>query len=223
MTSIAMNNHIGSITLEAVLPVVFSAEPPSDSGVWLRKVCFERERFYCIEAASGAGKSSLCSYIYGTRNDYSGRLFIGDTDAATIKPEQWQHLRRMHLAYVPQELGLFGTLTALENIELKNRLTGYTQRRQIERWLEQLGIAERADWPAERLSVGQRQRVALIRALCQPFDFLLLDEPVSHLDSTNNRLVAEMIAAEARRQGAAVISTSVGNPLILEDAEILPL
>ncbi len=223
MTSVIINSHIGSITLEAMLPVVFSAEPPAESGVWLCKVCFERGRFYRIEAASGAGKSSLCSYIYGTRTDYSGRLLIGDTDAAVIKPEQWQQLRRMHLAYVPQELGLFGSLTAFENIELKNRLTGYAERRQIEHWLERLGIADRADWPADRLSVGQRQRVALIRALCQPFDFLLLDEPVSHLDSVNNRLAAEMIATEARRQGAAIISTSVGNPLVLEDAKILRL
>ena len=218
-----MNGHIGSITLEAVLPVVFSAEPPSDSGIWLRTVRFERGRFYRVEAASGSGKSSLCSYIYGTRADYSGRLMLGDTDAAGITPSQWQYLRRRHLAYVPQELGLFGSLTALENIELKNRLTGHTEHRQIELWLEQLGIADRAGWRADRLSVGQRQRVALIRALCQPFDFLLLDEPVSHLDSANNHLVAEMVAAEARRQGAAVISTSVGNPLTLADAEILRL
>ena len=51
-----------------------------------------------------------------------------------------------------------------------------------------------------------------------PFDFILLDEPVSHLDSTNNRIAAEIIAEEATRQGAGVISTSVGNPLLLHSA-----
>ena len=51
-----------------------------------------------------------------------------------------------------------------------------------------------------------------------PFDFILLDEPVSHLDSVNNQLVADIISEEAARRGAAVISTSVGNPLLLHSA-----
>ena len=74
----------------------------------------------------------------------------------------------------------------------------------------------RRDYKASKLSVGQQQRVALIRSLCQPFDFLLLDEPVSHLDEANNRLAASIILSEARRREAAVIATSVGNPLLIE-------
>ena len=68
------------------------------------------------------------------------------------------------------------------------------------------------------MSIGQQQRLAIIRALCMPFDFIMLDEPVSHLDSTNNRIAAEIIAEEAARLGAGVISTSVGNPLLLHSA-----
>ena len=71
--------------------------------------------------------------------------------------------------------------------------------------------------------MGQQQRVGIIRALCQPFDFILLDEPVSHLDSRNNLIAARIIAEEADRQGAGIISTSVGNPLLLEDALTLKL
>lgn len=65
------------------------------------------------------------------------------------------------------------------------------------------------------LSIGQQQRVAIIRALCQPFDFILLDEPVSHLDEMNNRLAAKLIAEEAASQGAGIISTSVGNNVLI--------
>ena len=79
------------------------------------------------------------------------------------------------------------------------------------------------DYPVGKMSVGQQQRVGIIRALCQPFDFILLDEPVSHLDSRNNLIAARIIAEEADRQGAGIISTSVGNPLLLEDALTLKL
>ena len=89
--------------------------------------------------------------------------------------------------------------------------------------LETLEIARKADVPAGHLSVGQQQRVAIIRALCQPFDFLLIDEPVSHLDARNNRAVAAMIDAEARARGAGVIATSVGNKIVLPDFNILEL
>ena len=73
------------------------------------------------------------------------------------------------------------------------------------------------------MSIGQQQRVGIIRALCQPFDFIMLDEPVSHLDEENNLKAARMIASEARRQHAGIITTSVGNPLLLDECINLKL
>ncbi len=73
------------------------------------------------------------------------------------------------------------------------------------------------------MSIGQQQRVAIIRSICQPFDFILLDEPVSHLDEDNNRIAAAIIGREAERQGAAIVSTSVGNPLLLDNYRKLRL
>ena len=143
--------------------------------------------------------------------------------AAGISMAGWQALRRRNIAYLPQELSLFPELTAWENIQLKNRVTGYASEKMVERWLEQLGIASRRDYPAGRMSIGQQQRVAIIRSVCQPFDFILLDEPVSHLDEDNNRIAAAIIAEEARRQGAGVISTSVGNHILLDYNERLRL
>lgn len=82
--------------------------------------------------------------------------------------------------------------------------------------LARLGLADRTDTPARKLSIGQQQRVAIIRSICQPFDFIILDEPVSHLDDENNRLAAEMIEQAASGQGAGIITTSVGNPLAID-------
>ncbi len=206
-----------------MLPRVFSSESIPDSDVWKRELTFRRGEYYLVEAASGGGKSSMCSYIFGARTDYEGTLRFNDTDTATLVISQWQELRRRNLAYLPQELSLFPELTALQNIELKNSLTGWKTREEIELWLEELGIDSRRDYPVGKMSIGQQQRVGIIRALCQPFDFILLDEPVSHLDAENNRKAARMIIGEASRQEAGIIATSVGNPLIIEESVRLKL
>ncbi len=206
---------MNTITLDNTLPRVFASETIPHSEVWKSQISFSRGNLYLVEAASGGGKSSLCAYIFGARTDYEGRILFDTTDISTLSIDDWLELRRRHIAYLPQELSLFPELTAWENIQLKNRLTGYASDKMLNRWFEQLGIASRRDYPAARLSIGQQQRVAIIRAICQPFDFMLLDEPVSHLDAANNRIAADLITEEAARQGAAIISTSVGNHIDL--------
>ncbi len=206
---------MNTITLDNTLPRVFASETIPHSEVWKSQISFNRGNLYLVEAASGGGKSSLCAYIFGARTDYEGRILFDTTDISTLPIDDWLELRRRHIAYLPQELSLFPELTAWENIQLKNRLTGYASDKMLNRWFEQLGIAARRDYPAARLSIGQQQRVAIIRAICQPFDFMLLDEPVSHLDAANNRIAADLITEEAARQGAAIISTSVGNHIDL--------
>ena len=202
-----MNN----ITLHNTLPAVFKGREDTGSDIWLRDVCFERGKKYLITAESGTGKSSLCSYIYGYRIDYSGTFAFDGRDIKQLSIAEWCDVRTRRIAYLAQEMRLFPELTAMENIMLKNSITDYKTRQEIISMMEQLGIVEKVDSPVAKLSIGQQQRVAIIRTLCQPADFIMLDEPVSHLDETNNRIVAKMITDEAERQGAGIISTSVGN------------
>lgn len=218
---------IETITLVGVLPRVFAgceAEPPvSESQVWLHRVELHRGKRYIISAESGTGKSSLCSFIYGNRNDYSGHIFFDGRDSRDIGIAERCTLRRKSLALLPQEMRLFPELTVMENIQLKNSLTGYKSEAEIRAMLDELEIGAKADEKAATLSIGQQQRTALIRALCQPFDFLLLDEPVSHLDARNNAAAAAMVQREADKQGAAIVATSVGNNINITDYTILRL
>ena len=193
------------------------------SEVWMQDICLERGKRYLISAESGTGKSSMCSYIYGYRQDYSGTIAFDGVDIKSLTVQQWCDVRQQHIAYLPQDMRLFGELTAIENVELKNRLTGFKSRDEITRLFEAMGIADKVDSPVDKLSIGQQQRVSIIRALCQPCDFILLDEPVSHLDDDNNRIVADLITEEATHQGAGVIATSVGNHLQMNDATIIKL
>lgn len=211
-----MIDKIESIELEGMLPHVFVSESIPLSDVWKKTVVFHRGSRYLVEAASGGGKSSMCAYIYGARIDYEGVLKFNGIDVSRLGINDWQRLRRNNIAYLPQELSLFPELTALQNIQLKNSLTNHVPEGRIEEWLHELGIDSRRDYPVGRMSIGQQQRVGIIRAICQPFDFIVLDEPVSHLDEDNNRKAAKIIIEAADSQGAGIISTSVGNPLMLD-------
>lgn len=218
---------ISTITLENLLPAVFagmeSQEPVKSSHVWLNTINLERGNRYLVEAESGTGKSSLCSFIYGSRGDFSGRILFDGTDTATFNTSKWCELRKQSLAYLPQEMQLFPELTVLENIAIKNRLTNHRPMKWVTDMLEEMEIGDKANSPAAILSVGQQQRAAIIRALCQPFDFLLIDEPVSHLDERNNGIVADIINRAAQAEGAAVIATSVGNKINLHFNCVLKL
>ncbi|MDE6043887.1 MAG: ATP-binding cassette domain-containing protein [Muribaculaceae bacterium] len=204
------------IELHGVLPQVFSGSEP-ESGVWLHDIEFVRGGHYLVEAASGTGKSSLCSFVYGNRRDYEGRILFDGTDIRTLSIEDWCRLRCRSLGILPQEMRLFPELTVMENIRLKNSLTDFMSETEILALLAEMEIDHKANRPAAMLSIGQQQRAALVRALCQPLDFLLLDEPVSHLDALNNERAAAMVIREAGKQGAAVIVTSVGNHLAITD------
>ena len=215
--------HIESITVRQALPMVFAGQSFPDSQVWLSDLTLRRGDLYKIEAASGGGKSSLCAYIYGSRDDYKGEILFNNENIRSFDISRWQEIRRRHLAYLPQDLSLFPELTALENIRLKNQLTDFATESEILSWLRRLGIESRVNFPCGRMSIGQQQRVAIVRAICQPFDFILLDDPVSHLDAENNLIAATLIEEVASRQNAAVISTSVGNPLSLSNPNSLAL
>lgn len=198
------------IDLRNVLPDVFSQRMDLSSDIWMQDVSFEKGMTYLIEANSGTGKSSLCSYIFGYRNDYSGNILFDNTDISTVTVNRWVEIRKRSLSMLWQELRLFPELTAMENVDIKNKLTGFQKRKKIREWFEMLGISDKENVKIGRMSFGQQQRVALIRALCQPFDFILVDEPVSHLDETNSEIMGRILTEEARRQGAGVLVTSIG-------------
>ena len=212
-----------SITLQQVLPDAFAGNPePPKSDLWLHDVTFRKGEYYLVEAASGTGKSSLCSFLYGARTDYAGRILFDAADCRTLSVAQWGELRRRSLSMLFQDLRLFGELTVAENLALKNELTHFLTPDRIERLLEAAGIADKRDTPAGKISFGQ-QRVAFIRCLCQPFDFILLDEPVSHLDAANGEVLSALLLEGAQAQGAGVIVTSVGSRLRLPYHKIFTL
>lgn len=204
------------ITLNNVVPEIFASREGLISDIWHRDISFQRGKRYLVRAESGTGKSSLCSYIYGQRGDYRGVIRFDNEDVSSFNGTQWSDVRQTQISILFQELRLFGELTALENVWIKNSITNFKAREEIVRLFEELGIADKLNSRTDRLSYGQQQRVALIRALCQPFSFLLLDEPISHLDDKNSDIMRDVILREADKQGAGVIATSIGKQMNID-------
>ena len=211
------------IKLNNVVPEIFAERNDITSDIWLTDTALERGKVYLIEAASGTGKSSLCSYLYGQRGDYRGIISFDGDDVKNYDINKWCDIRQHNISILFQDLRLFGELTALENVEIKNRITNHRSLEQIKAWFEELGISDKLNARIDRMSYGQQQRVALIRALCQPYDFLFLDEPISHLDDRNSDIMRDIILREARESGAAVVATSIGKHMNIDYDKILRL
>lgn len=206
---------MNTISFLNVLPRVFAQAQDLESEVWNRELTLEKGHLYLLEASSGKGKSTFCSYIAGYRHDFTGDLLFDQQNVGRLSTADWVQIRRSHLSLLFQELRLFPELTAWENVEIKNQLTRWKSRGQILEYFDELGIGNKVDEKVGRMSFGQQQRVALIRALVQPFDFLLADEPISHLDEDNARVMGDILMREVREQGAALLVTSIGKHMQL--------
>ncbi|MBQ2166371.1 MAG: ATP-binding cassette domain-containing protein [Bacteroidaceae bacterium] len=214
---------MNTIILKHTLPQVFAQRSDIISDVWLKDIIFEKGKTYLLEANSGTGKSSLCSFVYGYRKDYQGRIFFDEQNILQLTVKQWVDQRKKHLSLLWQDLRLFPELSAFENVLLKNKLTGFQKKKTIEEWFDRLGIDDKKNALVGQMSFGQQQRVALIRALCQPFDFLFADEPVSHLDDSNSQIMADILQEEVEKQGAGLIVTSIGKRMELPYDAVLRL
>ena len=185
-----------------------------DSEVWLKpSLRFLSNERYLIYSPSGKGKTSLLSIIYGSRNDYDGEVFMNEDNIKNFSMSKWIDLRRTKISMVFQGLKLFDKLTVEENILLKNKLTDFATEREILFWMDNLDIKSLFKKRVGEISFGQQQRVAIIRALCQPFELLLLDEPFSHIDSENKERALSLIHQATDNQSAMMILSSLKDTL----------
>ncbi|WP_304153434.1 ATP-binding cassette domain-containing protein [Hoylesella buccalis] len=212
-----------TITLNKVLPHVFSHVQGLVSDVWNEEITFHKGHYYLLEANSGKGKSTFCSYLIGYRRDFDGNILFDEQNINALTIKDWAEIRTRHVSYLFQELRLFPELTALENVLIKNNMTHFKTKAQILDWFDELDIADKVNVRIGQMSFGQQQRVALIRSLVQPFDFLLADEPISHLDEDNSNTMAQVLLREATHQGAGVIVTSIGKHLALKYDKVVRL
>ncbi len=193
------------------MPEPLSSINHGADSIWGNTVELKHAHRILLNASSGKGKTTFAGTLYGLRRDYSGTVTFDGQDIRTFNPDQWTDIRKTKISAIFQDLQLFPELTVKENLFLKNQLTDTYSELEFKQMLEQLEIEHKWDQECGLLSMGQRQRVAIIRALAQPYEWLLLDEPFSHLDVDNADRCLKMIHERTLEQGAGFVLTSLGS------------
>ena len=199
------------IELKQVVPVPLKDKfSQRVSDVWNTHAVFKQGEWIKIKAPSGTGKTTLVHILYKMRGDYEGAVLWDDKDLRSIDEATLAQKRQQQVSIIFQDLRLFPHLTARENIELKRVLqTPIYESEEIDKMAAQLGVAHVLHQRAGLCSYGEQQRLAIIRALMQPFSWLLMDEPFSHLDQANMRKAASLIDAECSKRKAGFVLTDL--------------
>jgi ABC-type lipoprotein export system ATPase subunit len=191
--------------IKELLPLYFDQGRKQTSEIWGKDLRFNKGEFIKIVAPSGSGKTSLMHYLYGLRRDYSGTISYGEERLDSLGVEDFANYRSKQISIVLQDLRLFPDQNVFDNINIKRQLNPYHGPEKIREMTERLGIGSKLNSRCGICSYGEQQRVAIIRSLMQPFDFLLLDEPFSHLDNNNSKVAMELMLEEAKARGAAIV------------------
>jgi ABC-type lipoprotein export system ATPase subunit len=198
------------IRFDNVTPAPLAGVINLGTDIWQRECVFEAGKNYRIVAPSGKGKSTFIHCIYGMRYDHTGCVEVYGRDTRSLSANEWADLRQKKISIVYQDLRLFLNLTAWQNIEVKAALNPEISRDNLIEMASVLNVKHVLEKPSHTLSYGERQRIAIIRALAQPFEIMLLDEPFSHLDKDNAHIAGELIRKEASARNAGLIVTSLG-------------
>lgn len=180
------------------------------SDVWNAVQHFSSKDWVKIKAPSGTGKTTLIHILYKIRFDFDGEMLWNDFLSNNTNENIIAETRQQKLSIIFQDLRLFPNLTARENIELKRVLPKpYYDASTIDLMAEKLGVTHILHQRTGLCSYGEQQRIAIIRALIQPFELLLMDEPFSHLDKENITIAATLIAEECAKRNAGFVLTDL--------------
>ena len=213
------------IELQQIVPVPLKDKFANrGSDVWNKHLQFSKGEWIKIKAPSGTGKTTLVHIIYKLRNDYEGTVLWNNKDLQQITGDALAQLRQKNVSVIFQDLRLFSNLTARENIELNRVLQQpFYDASVIDAMAESLGITHILQQRAGLCSYGEQQRIAIIRSLVQPFDWLIMDEPFSHLDQQNIAKAATLIAEECSKRNAGFMLTDLDEDAHFNYSRVLNL
>lgn len=162
--------------------------------------------FLVVTGPSGSGKTTLITLLSGLDRPTEGTVFLEGTDITSLSEEGLAPLRNGTIGFVFQSYHLIPSLTARENVMFPAELRGDAGAgAKAEALLEKAGLAERGGNFPHQLSGGEKQRVAVCRALVNEPAIVFADEPTGNLDSESGRAVLDLMLSLQREKGAAVV------------------
>jgi putative ABC transport system ATP-binding protein len=169
---------------------------------------------------SGSGKTTLLSMVATLLEPTSGSVLIGGRDTSSLSEREASRFRLSELGFIRQNFDLLPGVSAIDNSVLKllRTMRWREAQREMEPLLERLGLGARLRHRAETLSMGERQRVMIARALSTKPRLLLADEPTGSLDTQRGREVLELLRELCRERGVAIVLVS-HDPMAAEYAD----
>lgn len=181
----------------------------------------EAWEFAVVSGPSGSGKSTLLTILSGLDKPSDGRVWIAGEDITDRDENGLAPLRNRMIGFVFQAFHLVPSLTSLENVMFPAELNRDPKAREkASRLLERVGLWERRDNRPEQLSGGEKQRVAICRALINTPRLVFADEPTGNLDSENSRDVLELLL-ELQREFNTALLLATHSSTIAERADRL--
>lgn len=170
--------------------------------------CFGAGEMSLVVGPSGSGKSTLLAVLGCLLRPTRGRVTVHDRDVYTLTESERSRIRLDHIGFVFQSFRLFDSLSAFENVEMSLRLKGAVgdeSRLAVQQALESVNLGGRGTEPVQRFSGGERQRIAIARALVKKPSVILADEPTAALDGDAGRSIVSLLHGLARTERCAVV------------------
>ncbi|HEU5277733.1 MAG TPA: ATP-binding cassette domain-containing protein, partial [Gaiellaceae bacterium] len=171
----------------------------------------ERGEIVLVMGPSGSGKTTFLSMLGGLLRTSGGEIWIDGTNIAALGERELPPFRARTFGFIFQDFNLVAALSAEENVEIALNIAGERgtlARDRARSLLESMGLAKRLGFPVEKLSGGEKQRVAISRAIANRPALILADEPTANLDSHHGAETMRVLRELAKEEGTTVVIVS---------------
>ena len=165
----------------------------------------KKEKDLLITGPSGIGKTTLLSILCGLQQPSDGRILYNDISLYSLAESKVDEFRGQDLGIVFQNFNLINTFTIKQNLQLANSTLGSKDTDHIYELLQRVGLADKSHIKVSKLSIGEKQRVAVARAFIGNPKWIFCDEPTSSLDDRNTDIITNLIKEESIRCKASLI------------------
>lgn len=178
-------------------------------GLQQVSLTFRRGEFVAVTGESGSGKSTLGRILAGILPYESGQMYVNSSPTSHFDTEDWESYRRQQVAFISQDYGILPGVTVWDHVLSALRMSGISSELWEEKGRQILETVELWDLRRRRggkLSSGQKQRLAIARAMAKPSSILVADEPTGNLDRENSQKVLQLLALTAKERLVILIT-----------------